>query len=203
MKAKKIVGTVLAAAALAAAIAVDCACSYFGDLINLYFRDTVNTSFDMTPADALKDAQAFTQKEAEEGFILLKNDSNALPMKDTKKINVFGNGSYQTLYQGSGSASSWFKQDLNTNVKIKDQDLRVISLNLYKDKEFVVVECHNYFDGELKTIDGALTTTKKNKGYHGLGIKSIKNICNAYGGTYFQEHNGQVFHTTITFNSVE
>lgn len=87
--------------------------------------------------------------------------------------------------------------------KIEDQDLRVISLNLYKDKEFVVVECHNYFDGELKTIDGALTTTKKNKGYHGLGIKSIKNICNAYGGTYFQEHNGQVFHTTITFNSVE
>ncbi len=117
MKAKKIVGTVLAAAAVAAAVAIDCTCAYFSDIINLHFRESVNTSFDMTADEALKEAQDFTKKEAEEGFILLKNDSKTLPLKDTKKINVFGNGSYQTLYQGSGSASSWFKQDLNTTVK--------------------------------------------------------------------------------------
>ena len=40
---------------------------------------------------------------AEEGIVLLKNENNALPLSDTKKINVFGWGSTQPVYGGSGS----------------------------------------------------------------------------------------------------
>lgn len=70
----------------------------------------------MTEAEALSDAREFTQKTEGEGLVLLKNDGT-LPLTGVTKVNVFGNCSYQNLYQGSGSASSWFKQDLNVNLK--------------------------------------------------------------------------------------
>lgn len=47
-----------------------------------------------------------TEAIADEGTILLKNDGNFLPMKDIKKINVFGWASTQPLYGGTGSGQS-------------------------------------------------------------------------------------------------
>lgn len=117
MKVKRSIGIVVAAICVVLAIVLNCVIVYFSDMIMLYFRTTENTDFHMTADEALADARTFTQKEGEEGFVLLKNERNALPLTGTKKLNVFGNGSYQTLYQGSGSASSWFKQDLNVNIK--------------------------------------------------------------------------------------
>ncbi len=114
---KKTVGIVIAALCVALAVAMNVVIGYFSDLIALYFRSSVNTNFDKTPEQALAAARTFTQEEAEDGFVLLKNEDNTLPLKSKGQVNLFGNGSYQTLYQGSGSASSWFKQDQNTNMK--------------------------------------------------------------------------------------
>lgn len=44
------------------------------------------------------------QNAAAQGMVLLKNDTNTLPLTDkTKTISLFGNGSYETIIGGSGS----------------------------------------------------------------------------------------------------
>ena len=50
-------------------------------------------------------ARNLTQEIAGEGATLLKNTNGALPL-DTKKINVFGYGSVNLVYGGSGSGST-------------------------------------------------------------------------------------------------
>ncbi|MGI6392083.1 MAG: glycoside hydrolase family 3 C-terminal domain-containing protein [Candidatus Izemoplasmatales bacterium] len=52
--------------------------------------------------EANAQAQSITQRIAEEGFILLKND-NALPLKKSAQVSVFGKNSVNLVYGGSGS----------------------------------------------------------------------------------------------------
>lgn len=74
--------------------------------------------------DALTQANKFNELIAEEGFILLKNENNALPIRTTEsavekaaknpKISVFGKNSVSLVYGGSGSAGG----DTSTNVDL-------------------------------------------------------------------------------------
>ena len=50
----------------------------------------------------------------EEGFVLLKNENNTLPLKETKNLNVFGWASTNPIYGGTGSGSS--DSSLNTGI---------------------------------------------------------------------------------------
>lgn len=121
MKPKKkvwgIVGAGVGAALLATTVVADVLVGKYSSMINLYFRKDTITHVEKTADEALKAAREFTKKEEGEGAVLLKNDG-ILPMTASKKkLNLFGNCSVQNLYQGSGSASSWFKQELNHDLK--------------------------------------------------------------------------------------
>ncbi len=52
---------------------------------------------------ALLNAQNFNIQLAEEGFVLLKNESSALPLDKGAKISIFGKNSVNLSYGGSGS----------------------------------------------------------------------------------------------------
>ena len=49
------------------------------------------------------DSAALAEEIADEGIVLLKNDDNALPISTDTKLNVFGWGSTQPVYGGTGS----------------------------------------------------------------------------------------------------
>lgn len=117
-KSKKVgtVGIAVAIVCLVVAIVADVLVGTFSSMIMLRFRGSTKTTIEKTEEEALSAARAFTQKVESEGLVLLKNNG-ALPFSGNKKLNLFGNCSYQNLYQGSGSASSWFKQDININLR--------------------------------------------------------------------------------------
>ena len=54
---------------------------------------------------ALANGNAVTQEICEEGMVLLKNESNALPLAKNAKVSVFGKNSVNLVYGGSGSAA--------------------------------------------------------------------------------------------------
>ena len=64
-------------------------------------------------AAAREDSEAMTQTIEAEGIVMLKNE-NALPLSSGTKINVFGYGSRDTVYGGTGSGSG----DSTNNVTI-------------------------------------------------------------------------------------
>lgn len=124
MKPKKkvwgIVGIAASCVLAATTIVADVLVAKYSSMINLYFRKDTITHVDKTADETLAAAREFTKKEEGEGAVLLKNDG-LLPLTTSasakKKVNLFGNCSVQNLFQGSGSASSWFKQELNHDLK--------------------------------------------------------------------------------------
>ena len=66
---------------------------------------------------------------------------------------------------------------------IQDKKKRLIHLAVYTKKDFLVIQCENYCPDHLEFQDGLPVTTKKDKAYHGYGIKSIRLTADKYGGT--------------------
>lgn len=65
--------------------------------------------------------------------------------------------------------------------RLDDPEHRIIRVAVYNQARFVVAKFENYFDGELRYEEGELATRKVG-GSHGLGLKSIRNAAEKYGG---------------------
>ena len=80
------------------------------------------------------------------------------------------------------------------------QDKRSIGVNVGRVKDFVTVNVHNYFDGELEFgTDGLPRTSKGDEVNHGYGLKSIRYIVNKYDGNMSVEASGNLFNLNIIF----
>lgn len=104
--------TVLVVALL---IAVNVVAGYFSGMLNGVMSavglgaDTVATGdYERTyetKEEAFAAGSALTEEAANEGFVLLKNENDALPLADGARISVFGKSSVRPAYGGSGSGS--------------------------------------------------------------------------------------------------
>ncbi len=79
-----------------------------------------------------------------------------------------------------------------------EEDKRVISLQVKKiDNSLIIYETNHY--SEIKIKNGFLQTTKEDKMWHGFGLKSIKHICEEYGGTLVIQAENNVFTLNAMF----
>lgn len=88
----------IVAAVLAILITANSVC--FGPLSTLISLATGNGTVSDETAEEAKEV---AQRVAEEGFVLLKNDNNTLPLTNTTKLNLFGWAASNPVYGGSGS----------------------------------------------------------------------------------------------------
>lgn len=88
---------------------------------------------------------------------------------------------------------------IESSEKVEDPQKRVICLVIVVQKGFLRIRAENYFSGNIEMRDGVPVTTKKDKGYHGYGIKSIKSIAKKYGGSVTIETKGNWFELRILF----
>ena len=88
----------IVAAVLAILITANSVC--FGPLSTLISLATGNGTVSDETAEEAKEV---AQRVAEEGFVLLKNDNNTLPLTNTTKLNLFGWAASSPVYGGSGS----------------------------------------------------------------------------------------------------
>lgn len=71
---------------------------------------------------------------------------------------------------------------IECELKITDKEKRLIHVTVSRQKNFLILRFENYYDMELKYKQGRLITTKKEKEYHGYGLKSIQYIADKYDG---------------------
>lgn len=83
--------------------------------------------------------------------------------------------------------------------KIEDKSKRIISLSAVKKEGFVMIHESNYFVGNLKMKNGIPMTTKHDTDYHGYGIKSIKMLCDKYGGNLKISTEDNIFNIDLIF----
>ena len=67
-------------------------------------------------------------------------------------------------------------------IEIEDKEKRLIHLTVSQQKAFLLIRVENYFEGNLEYSKGELESTKKEKAFHGYGIKSIRYTVNKYDG---------------------
>lgn len=67
-------------------------------------------------------------------------------------------------------------------IKIEDAEKRLIHVTVSQQKSFLMIRVENYFESGLEYANGELESTKKEKAFHGYGIKSIRYTVNKYDG---------------------
>ena len=63
-----------------------------------------------------------------------------------------------------------------------DKTKRLIDLAVYTRNQFLAITVSNPVEGELQFLGGLPVTTKKDRGYHGFGLRSIRHTVRQYGG---------------------
>ena len=71
---------------------------------------------------------------------------------------------------------------IECELKIPDKEKRLIHVSVSKQKNFLLLRFENYYDTELNYQGGAFITTKRDKEFHGYGLKSIRYTVNKYDG---------------------
>lgn len=86
---------------------------------------------------------------------------------------------------------------------VSDRSRRVVWLNVERVGEMVVVRVENYTPAEPVVRDGSLVTTKADSESHGYGMKSIRSVAEAYGGSaefFVEDH---LFCLVVTIPTAE
>ena len=71
---------------------------------------------------------------------------------------------------------------IECEMKIPNKEKRLIHVTVSRQKAFLILKFENYCEEKLQYQDGNIATTKKDKKYHGYGMKSIRYTVNKYGG---------------------
>lgn len=79
------------------------------------------------------------------------------------------------------------------------QEKRIISVLVTKREQGCHIHIENYCNAQPQFVDGLPLTTKKDKSYHGFGVKSIKYIVDKYKGDVFMQMQDKKFMVDILF----
>ena len=86
---------------------------------------------------------------------------------------------------------------IECELKIPDKEKRLIHVTVSKQKNFLILRFENYYEEALQYKEGKLVTTKKDKEYHGYGLKSIRYTVNKYDGAVSIDTNKNWFDLKI------
>lgn len=71
---------------------------------------------------------------------------------------------------------------IECELKIPEKEKRLIHVTVSKQKQFLILRFENYCEETLQYQEGTPVTTKKEKEFHGYGLKSIQYTVNKYEG---------------------
>lgn len=75
----------------------------------------------------------------------------------------------------------------------KEQEKRVISLTIKTQGDFLSIQTNNYCEKPPEIRGGLPVTTRRNRQYHGFGMKSMHHLAHKYGGSLAVNVENHVF----------
>ena len=88
---------------------------------------------------------------------------------------------------------------IECELSIPDKEKRLIHLEVYAKKDFLVIRCENYCPTPPTFEHGLPVTTKSDREYHGYGLKSMRYTAQKYGGTMTVQAKEEWFQLTLLF----
>ncbi|MBE5917645.1 MAG: GHKL domain-containing protein [Pseudobutyrivibrio ruminis] len=67
-------------------------------------------------------------------------------------------------------------------IKQPDKDKRIIQVAVFHEKKLLMIRIRNYYEGDIQFEDDLPVSTKQDRDYHGIGLKSIRYTAEKYGG---------------------
>ena len=88
---------------------------------------------------------------------------------------------------------------IECELSIPDKEKRLVHLEVYAKKDFLVIRCENYCPTPPVFEHGLPVTTKADREYHGYGLKSMRYTAQKYGGTMTVQAKDEWFQLTLLF----
>lgn len=127
----------------------------------------------------------------EKSLLCSKNHIKITCMADGKLLDFMDPVDVYTLF---GNALD----NAVEGVAALEQEERFINLLIQEKANLILIQLENRYKGEIEMKDGFLVTRKKEKAYHGFGVKSMITIVEKYHGFVKIETDHQVFLLRIT-----
>lgn len=102
------------------------------------------------------------------------------------KLTVAADGSllnFMDIMDISALFGNALDNAIESVIAIPEKEKRLIHLTISKDKGFVRIRMENCYGGELDFENGLPQTTKKDRNYHGYGLKSMRSTVQKYNGS--------------------
>lgn len=113
----------------------------------------------------------------EKSLVCRKNRVSLTCMADGAKMGFMDDTDIYALF------GNLVDNAMEAVVKLDDVEKRIIGLTVHAEGLLLLINVNNYYGGGLELDkDGLPVTTKKNKDYHGFGIKSMRLVVERYGG---------------------
>lgn len=71
---------------------------------------------------------------------------------------------------------------IECELKIKDYEKRMIHVDAFSEKSFLIIRFENYYEGDIRFEKGLPVTSKKETSLHGYGLKSLRYTVHKYRG---------------------
>lgn len=112
----------------------------------------------------------------DKSFICEKNDITINCIVDGKQLSFMNTTDIYTIF---GNA---IDNAIESVSKIEDPIKRLIDINVYSKKNFLVMIFSNPILSKINFEAGLPVSTKPDDGYHGYGLKSVRHTIKKYGG---------------------
>ena len=92
-----------------------------------------------------------------------------------------------------------FMEDMDVSSEKQKQGKRLVGLYVSGEKQFLRIRIQNYCEEKIRFKNGMPVTTKKDKRYHGYGMKSMLKTVEKYGGSAVASQTDNWFELKILF----
>lgn len=141
-----------------------------------------------------------TMKTGNEALDILISEKSLLCEKKQIRFTCIADGTsmgflkQSDLYSLFGNA---LDNAIEGSERVEEPALRYVSVKASVEKGMLMIHFENRCEGPITFVDGLPQTSKKDKRYHGFGMKSIRMITEKYGGYLSAKADKGVFSLNI------